>query len=316
MRIHNNLNWSVLKALYDIFSKGKSSAKIQNDKYVHYLIYDTGILSVKLGSDKVLLSSYQFEDFFELNYLERYTVYISFLEGVGLEKDARQSYNEEDIKTLMLIHKNKVEIKGKLTTQKNFSKEFFRRQGSKYVENKQSLRRAILHILEVSEFPSEDQKVNNWRFVVDCKEPRAIILCENLNFLKMPWIAQKLQVKLWYVGGNNIKIIDQIDRSEFKYPIFYSGDWDYAGISIYLRIKKKLIAEDVHIALLYPNNTKDRLPVDSPHHYSKWDFSREFSGLDKSSLTEEAVILINELIYKNEWIEEEYNDLEIMMRGV
>ncbi|MGA6118709.1 hypothetical protein [Sphingobacterium anhuiense] len=303
----------MFKALYDIYLKGKSSAKIDKDKYIQYLIHDARILDFKLGSSTVLVSSPSFDDFFEHNYLKRYTEYVYFLEEAGLEKDARQSYNEEDIKTLMFIYKNRVEIKEKLTTQKSFSKEFFVRQGSKYVENKQSLRRAIFHILDVSDFPSEDKKDNNWRFVVDCKEPKAIVLCENLNFLKMPWIAENLRLKLWYVGGNNIKIIDQIDRQEFNYPIFYSGDWDHAGISIYLRIKEKLKAVSKEITLLYPS-TLHRLPVNSPHHFSKWNFKGELSGLDRSQLYEKDIQLIQELINKNEWIEEEYNDLEVMIK--
>jgi hypothetical protein len=38
-------------------------------------------------------------------------------------------------------------------------------------------------------------------------------MCENKSFLKQPWIAKETQTKLWYVGGNNIAIIDDIDEN-------------------------------------------------------------------------------------------------------
>ena len=232
MRIHNNLDWSLLKALNDVYKTGKTSAKIQKNKYVQYLILDEELLEPKPGSKTVLLTTLRFENFFEKAYLQRFIHYASFLKQSGLESNARQNYNEDDIKTLMFIEHNKTEIKDKLTTQKNFSREFFKGKGSKYVENKKILKRAICHILGITDFPDQDKKDNNWRFVVDCKAPKAIVLCENLNFLKMPWVAEKLKLKLWYVGGNNIKIIDQIDQNEFQYPFYYSCDWDHAGLQI------------------------------------------------------------------------------------
>lgn len=313
MRIHNNLNWSILKALHDIYKKGNTSAKIQKNKYIQYLIQDAELLELKPGSKTVLVATEQFENFFIKAYLQRFIHYASFLQQSGLEFDARQNYNEEDIKTLMFIEHNKTEIKEKLTTQKNFSREFFKGKGSKYVENKKTLKRAICHILSIPDFPDQDKKDNNWRFVVDCKEPKAIVLCENLNFLKMPWVAESLKLKLWYVGGNNIKIIDQIDLKEFQYPFYYSCDWDHAGLHIYLRIKEKLSAEGKDISLLFPNNTVERLPTDSPHHYSKWNFAEHLSGLDETKFSSQAIQLIRELINKDEWIEEEYNDLSEMM---
>ncbi len=316
MRIHNNLDWSILKALNDVYKTGKTSAMIQKNKYVQYLILDEELLEPKLGSKTVLLTTLRFEDFFEKTYLQRFIHYSSFLKESGLESDARQNYNEDDIKTLMFIEHNKTEIKDKLTTQKNFSKEFFKGKGSKYVENKKTLKRAICHILSITDFPDQDKKDNNWRFVVDCKDPKAIVLCENLNFLKMPWVAEKLKLKLWYVGGNNIKIIDQIDQKEFQYPFYYSCDWDNAGLHIYLRIKEKLNKEGKDIDLLYPNNTIDRLATNSPHHYSKWNFAQELSGLDATKFSGQAIQLIQELISKDEWIEEEYNDLTEMINNL
>ena len=53
--------------------------------------------------------------------------------------------------------------------------------------------------------------------------------------MKQPWIAKNTEVKMWYVGGNNIKVLDDIDEKELVKPIYYSCDWDLAGLQIYTR---------------------------------------------------------------------------------
>lgn len=313
IKVHRNLPWNVLKAMNDLYCKGRTTAKIHGDSYIRYLLEDAMVLEYKFGSRHILLSSENFEVFFEKKYREKFSYYLTFLTSTGLESDARRNYTEEDIQTLMFIDKNRIQISGRLTTQKSFSNEFFEGKGSKYLEHKSSLKQAVCHLLGISDFPDQDAKNNQWRFVVDCPAPSRIILCENLDFLKMFWLAEKTNAKLWYVGGNNIKIIEQIDRGEFKCPFYYSGDWDYAGLSIYSRIKDKLAKVGKEIKLLYPNNTMARLPVNSPHHYSFWNHRKNFSGLDRAHFSASELSLIEELIRRDEWIEEESNDLELMI---
>jgi hypothetical protein len=86
-----------------------------------------------------------------------------------------------------------------------------------------SVRNAVLKILEIDEFPQTSKDLQ-YRLVVDYPNPKAIILCENKSFLKQPWNAKELEVKLWHVGGNNIAIIDDIDEMELPYPMYYSCD--------------------------------------------------------------------------------------------
>lgn len=313
IRIHNNLKWGVLKALHDLYFTGKTAARIQSDPYCIYLIEDAELIEPKLGSKKVILAKNVFYDFFEKAYKDRYAYYLAFLQENGLESDAKRGYNEEDIRTLMFIAKNKKQIATGLTTRRSFSSEFFKGTSSKYLEGKPSLEKAVCHILNITSFPDFDTKENMWRFTVDCSSPKAVVLCENLNFLKMFWVAEQHNIKLWYVGGNNVKVLEHIDRREFDYPFYYSGDWDYAGLTIYSRIKGKLRVQGKDIQLLFPDNLSSRLPVDSIHHNSKWIYDKDLSGLDSANFSKNQIVLIEELINEGEWIEEESNDLLKML---
>lgn len=314
--MNRELGWKELKALNDVYTLRKSQAKIQKHPYIIHLFEEKGILDHKLGNPKVIIPTDKFDAFYKKNLKENFSHYKKFLEGEGLETDARKNYNEFDIRSLLFISDNRTQIIPNLTTIRAFSGEFFKGKGSKYLEDKKSVKDAVHKILGISHFPEFDEKEGQWRFVVDCPNPNAVVLCENLNFLKLPWHAEKHSIKLWYVGGNNIRIIDQIDREEFKRPFFYSGDWDLAGLKIYSRIRKKLEANNKEIILLHPNNPDNRLPVDSPNHKSKWDFNKEFSGLEKNYFNETEIKLIKNLIANNEWIEEESNNLIEMINQI
>lgn len=310
--MHKEITWRELKALNDLFINGKSIAKIQEHPFILYL-YEKGLLDHRLGNSKVLITTDKFEAFYRKNLDRNYRFYKAFLESNELETDARKSFTEDDIKTLIFINDNKLEMLNKLPPIKIFSSEFFHGKGSKYLENKKSLRYAVCKILGIDKFPGEDNKTQQWRFVVDHPNPKAVVLCENLSFLKLPWQAEENYLELWYVGGNNIGIIDKIGKDKLSKPLFYSGDWDFAGLQIYLRIKTKFLLKEKAISLLFPTAINKRLPVDSPHHESKWVHGKNFSGLDKSKFNEKEVELITSLINSDEWIEEESNDLVKMV---
>lgn len=309
------LSWKELKALNDLYTLRKSQAKIQHHPYIKYLLEEKGILDYKLGSTKMLIPADKFDSFYEANFKENFIHYKSFLEKEGLETNARKNYSEEDIKTLIFISIHKLQIVSKVTTIREFSGDFFNGKSSKYLEDKKSVRDAVLQILGISSFPEQDPKNHQWRFVVDCPEPQAVILCENLNFLKTPWKAEQNNIKLWYVGGNNIGIIDQIDEQEFNRPFFYSGDWDLAGLNIFSRIKRKLDARGKKINLLFPNDPDRRLATNVDHHNSKWDFNKELSGLNKEDFNPKEIALVADLIKNDQWIEEESNDLLRMLQN-
>lgn len=150
---------------------------------------------------------------------------------------------------------------------------------------------------------------------MDNPNPKAIVLCENKSFLKRPWIAKNTGVKLWHVGGNNINILDQIDEFELSKPIYYSCDWDLAGLEIHHRIKQKLKKLGANITLLYPEPQK-KISIYIEYHYSYWNLKKNFSGLSIESFSKQELLLIHELIQGELWIEEESFDLELMINKV
>lgn len=306
---NNNITWKELKALNDIYVKGKSKARIQSHPYIKYLIEDRAYLEFEEGNNKVLITTNKFDEFYKVKFEKQFRASKKFLEIHGIETTAKKSFTTEDIKTLMLISENKKEFSSKLTNIEDFSSKIF--ENSKYLKGKISVRNAVCKILGIEEFPL-GQIDHQWRLVVDNPNPKAIILCENKSFLRQPWIAKEMQVKLWYIGGNNIKMIDEIDEIEFTKPIFYSCDWDLAGLQIYCRIKSKLTIRNKETKILYPNKPHKKIPVDTFSHKSFWN-NKPISGLNRNDFNSHELELINDLINNDKWIEEESTDLGLMI---
>lgn len=310
----DNLSWKVLKALNDLYDLKRTSAKIQKHPFIVYLYQDKGLIDHKVGNRNVLVPASGFNKFYEDRLKSRYTYYREFLSNYGIEVDARKNFTEEDLRTLMLIGENRAELNQKLTNLEDFSAKFFTHAGgSKYLKNRKSLREALYRILDILQFPSE-KKDHQWRLVIDCNNPTGIILCENQSFLKQPWVAKELRVKLWYVGGNNISILNDIDTVELARPIYYSCDWDLAGLQIYSRVKAILEEKGASFKILFPSAIDKAMPTDSYLHKSKWSYKKEFSGLNRIDFTTQEANLIDYLIKNDLWIEEESNDLAEMYK--
>ncbi len=150
--------------------------------------------------------------------------------------------------------------------------------------------------------------------MTDCINPKGVVLCENLDRLKNPWKVREANLELWYVGGNNIGIIDFIDPIKLHLPVYYCCDWDFDGLSIYSRIKEKMKAKNRELNLLVPGTYEVSLPIDSPHHNSRWDFNKGLSGLKYEDFSDEAINLIERLIKDNKWIEEESLDILLLCK--
>ena len=166
--------------------------------------------------------------------------------------------------------------------------------------------------MEIDEFPQTSKDLQ-YRLVVDYPNPKAIILCENKSFLKQPWNAKELEVKLWHVGGNNTSIIDDIDEIELAYPMYYSCDWDFHGLEIFQRIKRKLKNRGAEIQILTPPFPHQYLPSDSFMHKSRWNYEVPFSGLKRELFSCNGQEIINKLIKEDCWIEEETNVFKDML---
>ncbi|UKB78640.1 hypothetical protein [Chryseobacterium sp. MEBOG07] len=303
-----DFTWPVLKALHDLYEKKKTTAKIQEVDFIRYLITQTDFITQKKGNNKILITQDGYEKYYEDNFLTAYQYYYNFLNLAGIRPDGGKKFTDEDIRTLMVVYESRNELKGKLSNIEDFSAKVFEYGGSKYLKFRDSVRNAVLKILEIDEFPQTSKDLQ-YRLVVDYPNPKAIILCENKSFLKQPWNAKQLEVKLWYVGGNNISIIDDIDEKELSYPIYYSCDWDHEGLKIYQRIKTKLKTRGAEIQILTPSPPHQYLPTDSFMHKSKWDYSNAFSGLNGKVYSPSEQELITKLIKEDLWIEEESNVL-------
>ncbi|WP_291128474.1 hypothetical protein [Flavobacterium sp. UBA7682] len=311
-KLHSkDFTWPVLKALNDLYEKKKTSAKIQQVDYIRYLMTQTDLIAQKKGNSNVLVAGDAYEEYYEDNFQSAYQYYYNFLNQVGIRPDGGKNFTEEDIRTLMVIYESRNELRGNLTNIEDFSGKIFDYAGSKYLKFRTSVRNAVLKILEIDEFPQTSKDLQ-YRLVVDYPNPKAIILCENKSFLKQPWNAKELEVKLWHVGGNNISIIDDIDEMELSYPMYYSCDWDLHGLEIYQRIKNKLKNRYVEIQILTPAPPHQYLPTDSFMHKSKWNYKVPFSGLDKDIFSSIEQEIISKLVKEDLWIEEEANVLKDM----
>ncbi len=308
-----NVEWKYLKGLHQLYTEKKTRLKILNNDYINQILFtQKKLIKYKDGNHTIIEANNRYQQFYEQEFLDTYNYYNAFFELSGIENNAKKPFTEEDLKALIFIYYNKTELRNKLTTQKKFSAQVFKYENSKYLENKPSLKNAVLQLLEIDEFPEKDPKNQQWRFVVDCPNPKVIVLCENLDCLKVPIEYKKNNIELWYVGGQNTKPLLDIPLEKLKLPLYYFCDWDYTGLNIYSQIKKIFADKTKNIEIIQPLSNAKKLPVSVKHHKSKWK-KVEFSGLIKNDFTESQIELINQLILKDEWIEEEsINLIEII----
>ncbi|RZK26893.1 MAG: hypothetical protein EOO43_01415 [Flavobacterium sp.] len=181
---------------------------------------------------------------------------------------------------------------------------FFKNE--KYLLGKPSLIDALKQILQVEHFSIE--KDQQYIYKLECQNPRAIVLCENLDFLTKPNKPRQYGIELWYAGGKNIQKLNYSNTRGL--PIFYSCDWDYDGLYIHSLIKSIL----VDIQLLTPNGQPKS--IQQTEHKSFWRNVHDpsiLSQIDASHFNSEQQELLKDLITNNQWIIEESNDLIQML---
>lgn len=309
-----DLEWRHLKGLYQIYTIGQTRLRITKNQYVNQiLIKQKRLLKLKSGNHDILEKTDGFDQYFEKDLLKTYAYYETFFTNSGVENDARKSFSEDDLKTLLFIYNNKNELKKSLTTEYTFSANVFKK-GSKYLTNKPSLKNAVLHLLAIEQFPEKDPKNNLWRLIVDCANPQVIVLCENLACLRVPFEYKEKGIELWYVGGNNTSPLLDISSEKLNLPIYYFCDWDYNGLKIYSRVKEIFREKNKEIELIEPATLENAIPTNSKYHKSKWK-SSEFSGLAKSDFNESQTQLIKTLIEDDKWLEEESMNLIQLLKS-
>ncbi|WP_339141139.1 hypothetical protein [Croceitalea sp. MTPC5] len=254
----------------------------------------------------IVEASPRFKNYFEKEFLEQYKYYANFFQNSGLENSGKKKYDRYELETLMFIYRHREELKKNLTTMRIFSSNIFQQKDSKFLENRPGLLNDVKILLQIKEFPEEGTKDNQWRFVIDCFRAKAVLLCENIDFLKAYWKFTKENIELWYVGGNNTKKLERLSSRYLSLPIFYVCDWDYHGLKIFQNVSDLLEDKGVSPKLIVPPNPIFK-PIDSGQHKSRWP-KRDFAGLDKNYFSLEAISLISQLIAKNNWLEEQTID--------
>jgi hypothetical protein len=299
------LTWRIMKGLHQIYERGSTSNNIKGHSYVQYLLKKE-VIRPRRGYPHILDKGFDYDEVYEGEHLQDYLRYQDFFDQHDFLKP-QSNYREKDIRVLMFVAKQKAQIQLDQYSRKKFSTKFFKDEDAKHLDNFPALERAILDILGQERFVGADPKDHQYRFVLDCPNPRLIVLCENLDFLLYDEVARANRLWLWYAGGSNIAKLDYLPP--IKYPIYYSCDWDYHGLKIYEGIRKKI----PQIQLLYPTAIDEAKPVDSGTHKSDWKYEKTFSGLNRKCYSVEDVALIEKLIKQKQWIEEEANDLIIML---
>lgn len=304
--LKRNLTWRHLKALNDIYMQGESKAQIHNNGYINWL-RDNNYIKAK-GINNILYKYQSFEDLYEKDHLELYHYYYNFLTENAILND-NSNYEEDDICVLMLIKQDKEKILIDVPDQRVFASKYFKDKDNKHLDNSKGLTKAILKILGIANFPDKGAGRDYITVVTDKTPAKMIVLCENIAFLKRAYIARKNQIELWHVGGHNLNPLKYMTVDK---PIYYSCDWDDAGLKIYQRIIEENLIPNIKIL----NPIEIFKPVKTRNHFSEWqrDNNIKLSGLDEKYFDIKQQNLIQKLIDTDKCIEEESNDLIEMLR--
>lgn len=300
------MNWIELRALNSLYANGdvKLNNTLEKSGEINYLI--NSLRKLDRSHNKLFILN-GYAEMYEKEYLENYIVYEAFLMDYGLLKPQLR-FEENDIKTLMNIQTWKNEgtldelrkqIIASDESLRGVSLMFFKNE--KYLDNKSSLVYALKKILEVEHFSNE--KDQQYIYKLECQHPKAIVLCENLDFLTKPNKPRQYGIELWYAGGKNVSKLDYADTRGL--PIYYSCDWDYHGLCIIYPLVKEKIPE---IKLLTP--TGHPRSIDDTDHKSKW--SSNMNGVTQY-FSEQQKVVLSQLINFDRWIIEESNDLMTML---
>ncbi len=301
------MNWTTMKSLRQLYDMGftKTKPTVIEDTEIQYLIHSTEKLIhsnkvIKVNPKEDFKKTYEqdYKEDFEkalvlLNEYDLNTPYIRFrkYDFDRLSEISRQLKNG-DLKLLReQIIKAHESVRG-------VSQMFFK--NDKYLDGKDSLIRAVESILDVPPLPSGKDK--QYLYMIPCKQPDKIVLCENIYYLKLPELSRPNNIELWFAGGYNVEMLEHVDLKGL--PIYYSCDWDYDGFEIYRLVKEKIPS----IKLLTPNG-KPKSIIETEHE-SLWSKQRDisyYSNVDFFEPNQQSII--QSLIQNNDWLIEESNDL-------
>lgn len=303
------MNWIVLKSLNELYTTGRTVKKdtVLKNTYVQYLLNSTKELFMY---KKEIVANDAFRSLYETNFLDNYSRYHKFLSENHILKPQTR-FEESDIKILMDLKQGMdsgdlIPIRDQIVkneeTIRGVSLMFFKNE--KYLLGKESITKAIKLFLQIEQLA--DDKDQQYKYTLDCVDPKCIVLCENVNFLKRPSFPRANNIELWFAGGKNVSKLDYADTRGL--PIFYSGDWDFDGICIIYPLVKKKIPT---IQLLNPNG--EPKGISETEHKSEW---KGWPANIESLLDNSQKVILKGLIEKDQWIIEESNDFKLFLEQI
>ncbi len=303
------MNWVEFKALNNLYRNKeiKLRSMITQSGEFNYLINSIRVLD--RSHDKIFALD-GFNRIYENDYQKRYDKYEAFLSENDLLKPQTR-FEESDIEKLIDLRQGmesgeilsiRDEIRKNEETVRGVSLMFFKNE--KYLIGKESLINAVKQILEIDVLA--DEKDQQYKYVLECNNPKSIVLCENIDFLKRPSFPRANNIELWYAGGKNLSKLDFSDSRGL--PIYYSGDWDYDGLCIIYPIVKEKIPT---IQLLTPNGSPKG--ISETEHKSYW---KEFPNKLDSLLDDSQKTILKGLIENDQWIIEESNDFKLFLEQI
>lgn len=314
------MNWQAFKALYEIYETGKTRNRLTlaENAIFRYHAHQTKELLFTKNNVQISASGEKtFRLSFEKLYLERFRACQELLDTI----DENTPQCRFDVDDVLILKGMKAQMEnGELNdireqiisnneTRRGVSLMFFKNE--KHLESSQALERATKKILKIDGFA--DDRDLQYMYVLQCKNPKAIILCENLHFLRMPGKARENQIELWYAGGRNVEKLEYSDQYIRELPIYYLCDWDYDGLDIYRLVKERL----PFIQLITPNG--DPQSIVKTEHKSLWRDTHNpllLSNLQSSLFNLNQIELLKSLIVHNQWIIEESNDFVGLADGI
>mgnify|MGYP003109165045 CR=1 FL=1 len=301
------MNWITMKSLHSLYTEGITEAKrtVLSDGEIKFLLHSTQEIIhvnkfIKVNPNEGFTSTY------ERDYQKSYEEALDLLNRYNLNSPYVR-FQDQDFETLLKLEsqvKNgeldllREQILKAQESVRGVSQMFF--VNDKYLDGKGKLIEAVEKILNVPPLPSGKDK--QYLYIIPCKKPQKIVLCENLHFLKLPELSRPNNIELWFAGGYNVKMLEHVDLKGL--PIYYSCDWDYDGLEIYKLVKERIDT----IKILTPNG-KPKGILESKHD-SLW--SKQENGsyyLDNDYFNKIQQEIIKALIAKNQWVIEESNDL-------
>jgi hypothetical protein len=291
--MQKGLTWRVIKELNKLYLSGAIKAKsyMIDHAYIKHLV---SFHLLHIDRNKII-SINEFQDYYRKEHLEKFNLYLAFLEKYNL-LEPTWNFKEEDILTLIIIEANKESIIETSQTKNQISSFYFRHEDAKYLRHSLSLSKAILNIVGMLKYP-EDEKDNQYMICVQTNRPRLILLCENIDKLRLPEKFRSADIELWYAGGKNISKLSSIRESE-RLPFWYVCDWDHDGLQIYQAIRRDYLPD---IKLVIPERW-DAVAKPIGEHRSTW---RPLETYDQSLYRVNERQILSSLIRSDRWIEEE-----------